>query len=78
MYILTARIFAMVTCVAAGAQIPLVVIEWPKKSEKPIKTVQKQLFLGVGCPIVTLWQQWGAKFPFTSKLTQRHACFRGR
>ncbi|MDX8440767.1 hypothetical protein [Mesorhizobium australafricanum] len=66
MYILTAPIFAMVLGIAIGVQIA----PTDRKNLKiPPKTGQKQPILGLKGPIVTLRQQWGANFPFTSKLT---------
>jgi hypothetical protein len=47
-----------------------------KNLQKLCETAPKHAVSGFKGPIVTLWQQWGAKFPFTSKLTQGHACFR--
>jgi hypothetical protein len=46
-----------------------------KKSGKRAGRGQKTAFLEAFGPIVTLWQQWGENFPFTSTFTQRNACF---
>ncbi|WP_210238634.1 hypothetical protein [Mesorhizobium sp. M1D.F.Ca.ET.184.01.1.1] len=52
-------------------------IEWQEKAAKTFQYAQKQAISGEIGPIVTLWQQWGRNFPFTSKLTLRNAYFRG-
>jgi len=69
MYILTTRIFAMVRGATIGVQIARTGIKQSKKSEETAQNRAKQPNLGLAGPIVTLWQQWGANFPFTSKLT---------
>ncbi|TIV98518.1 MAG: hypothetical protein E5V85_11055 [Mesorhizobium sp.] len=77
MYTLTARIFAIVADPKLSSKLAQLGSSVGKKSQNPPKTTPKRAILrGIG-PIVTLWQQWGRNFPFTSKLTLRNACFRG-
>ncbi|MBZ9659672.1 hypothetical protein LB523_11510 [Mesorhizobium sp. ESP-6-4] len=69
MYIWTAPIFAMVIDAAIGAQVARTGVKGSKKSGETAKNGAKTAGFGLTAPIVTLWQQWGANFPFTSKLT---------
>ncbi|RRI02369.1 hypothetical protein EH240_12985 [Mesorhizobium tamadayense] len=72
---MTARIFAIVPGRDIEPNRGLTIIEWQEKAAQTFQYSPKTGHLEEIGPIVTLWQQWGQKFPVYVKINAAERLF---